>query len=174
VKIQFSVSAGSAEALARWGEKIKHILITYFVSNMSAKNYEKWVHVCRHHCKMKVGRFRDAVISSTFEPLLFCSCYYAFTRSTSLILLVSRMDIIFGFCKYRKPALLDQSRSQILYLPVLDQNISTTATHYQECVVISITTLSDTQSPQVWQGPWKLSLEKPLGIAGLVHFIFIG
>jgi len=35
----FPVSQGSAEALDRWGEKTKHRLISYFLSNTSAKNY---------------------------------------------------------------------------------------------------------------------------------------
>jgi len=34
----FPVSPGSAEALVRWGGKIKHILIAYFLSNICAKN----------------------------------------------------------------------------------------------------------------------------------------
>ena len=34
----FPVSAGSAEALVRWGAKIKHILIAYFLGNICAKN----------------------------------------------------------------------------------------------------------------------------------------
>ena len=36
----FSVSQGSAEALIRWGEKIYHLLIACFLSNISAKYYE--------------------------------------------------------------------------------------------------------------------------------------
>ena len=35
---RFPVSAGSAEALVRWGEKIKYILIAYFLGNIFAKN----------------------------------------------------------------------------------------------------------------------------------------
>ena len=34
------VSSGSAEALVRYREKIKHRLIAYFLSNISAKNYQ--------------------------------------------------------------------------------------------------------------------------------------
>jgi len=36
----FSVSQSSAEALVRWGEKIKYLLIAYFVNNVSAENYQ--------------------------------------------------------------------------------------------------------------------------------------
>jgi len=34
----FPVSPGSAEALVRWGGKIKYVLIVYFLSNIFAKN----------------------------------------------------------------------------------------------------------------------------------------
>ena len=34
----FPVSPGSAEALVRWGGKIKYILIAYFLGNICAKN----------------------------------------------------------------------------------------------------------------------------------------
>jgi len=35
---RFPVSPGSAEALVRWGEKIKYIFIAYFLGNVCAKN----------------------------------------------------------------------------------------------------------------------------------------
>ena len=35
---RFPVSPGSAEALVRWGGKIKHVLIAYFLCNTFAKN----------------------------------------------------------------------------------------------------------------------------------------
>jgi len=38
----FHVLAGSAEALVRWGGKIKHLLIFDFLNNMFAKNYQNW------------------------------------------------------------------------------------------------------------------------------------
>jgi len=36
----FSVLQGSAEALIRWGGKVQHLLIAYFLSNISANYYE--------------------------------------------------------------------------------------------------------------------------------------
>jgi len=39
----FPISQGNAEALERWGEKTKHHLISYFLSNTSAKNYRNWM-----------------------------------------------------------------------------------------------------------------------------------
>jgi len=38
LNFRISVSPGSAEALVRWGEKIKYHLTAYFLSNISAKN----------------------------------------------------------------------------------------------------------------------------------------
>jgi len=37
-KTQFPVSPGSAEALVRYGGKIKYILIAYFLGNIYARN----------------------------------------------------------------------------------------------------------------------------------------
>jgi len=42
----FFISPGSAEALVRWGEKIKYLLIAYFLRYFYAKNYQKSIHVC--------------------------------------------------------------------------------------------------------------------------------
>jgi len=36
----FLFPQGSAEALFRWGGKVKHLFIVYFLSNTSAKNYQ--------------------------------------------------------------------------------------------------------------------------------------
>ena len=43
--IVFPLSQGNAEALDSWGGKTKHHLISYFLSNTSAKNYRNRV-VC--------------------------------------------------------------------------------------------------------------------------------
>jgi len=43
--IVFPLSKGNAEALDRWGGKTKHHLISYFLSNTSAKNYRNRI-VC--------------------------------------------------------------------------------------------------------------------------------
>jgi len=39
----FPLLHGNAEALDRWGGKTKHHLISYFLSNTSAKNYCNWI-----------------------------------------------------------------------------------------------------------------------------------
>jgi len=39
----FPVSQGNVEALDRWGAKTKQRLISYFLSNTSAKNYHSWI-----------------------------------------------------------------------------------------------------------------------------------
>jgi len=41
----FPLSQGNAEALDRWGGKTRHRLISYLLSNTSAKNYYNWI-VC--------------------------------------------------------------------------------------------------------------------------------
>jgi len=53
----FPVSPGSAEALVRWGGKVKYILIAYFLGNICAKNCRnRAVYVKLQHV-VKVGRF---------------------------------------------------------------------------------------------------------------------
>ena len=51
----FPVSPDSAEALARWGGKIKYVLIAYFLGNTFAKKCCN--RVCKDYSKSKVGRF---------------------------------------------------------------------------------------------------------------------
>jgi len=38
--LSFCILPGSAEALVRWGGKIKHLLIAYYLRNICAKNYQ--------------------------------------------------------------------------------------------------------------------------------------
>jgi len=51
------ISQCNAEALDRSGGKTKHRLISYSLSNTSAKNYHNTDHVCQDYSKSKVGRF---------------------------------------------------------------------------------------------------------------------
>jgi len=53
----FPVAPGSAEAIVRWGVKIKYILIAYFLSNTFATNCLQLNRVCKDYSKSKVGRF---------------------------------------------------------------------------------------------------------------------
>jgi len=38
--LNYCIFSGSAEALLRCGEKLRHLLIAYFLGNTSAKHYE--------------------------------------------------------------------------------------------------------------------------------------
>jgi len=38
--LNYCIFSGSAEALVRWGGKLLHLLIAYFLGNMCAKHYE--------------------------------------------------------------------------------------------------------------------------------------
>jgi len=57
----FSVSPGSAEALIRWGGKILHHFIAYFLSNISAKYYENPTKLSRVTAKNIGNVFWDAM-----------------------------------------------------------------------------------------------------------------
>jgi len=51
------ISQGNAEALDRWGGKTKHRMISYFLSDTSAKNYRNPIMYVKIYSKSKVGRF---------------------------------------------------------------------------------------------------------------------
>ena len=53
----FHVLPGSAEAQVIWGGIVKRLLIAYFISNISAKNMSKSIHVRQSYSEPKVGRF---------------------------------------------------------------------------------------------------------------------
>ena len=53
----FPISQSNAEALDRLGGKTKLRLISYFLSNISAKNCRDTDCVCQDYSKSKVGRF---------------------------------------------------------------------------------------------------------------------
>ena len=59
----FPVSLGSAEALVRWGGKIKYLLIAYFLGNISAKNCRNRTVYVKIIAVVKVGHFfRHSVV----------------------------------------------------------------------------------------------------------------
>ena len=76
----FSVSPGSAEALIRWGGKMKYILIAWFLGNISAKN-------CRSrtvYVKMTASRrwnvfLRHSVDTDIMRLLIACRQCIALT-----------------------------------------------------------------------------------------------
>ena len=53
----FHISQDNAEALDRRAGKTKHCLISYFLSNASAKNYRNRIVYGQIYRKWKVGRF---------------------------------------------------------------------------------------------------------------------
>jgi len=57
----FSVSQGSAETIDRWGGKTKHRLISYFLSNTSAKNYRNRIMYVKIIASQRWDVFWDTV-----------------------------------------------------------------------------------------------------------------
>ena len=57
----FPISQGNAEALERWGGKARHLLISYFLSNTSAKNYRNRIVYVKTiaRCRMWADAQRD-------------------------------------------------------------------------------------------------------------------
>jgi len=53
----FPVLPSSAEAQAISGDIVKHLLIAYFIGNISAKKISKSDHVSQSYSKRKVGHF---------------------------------------------------------------------------------------------------------------------
>jgi len=65
----FTVSPGSAEALVRWGGKIKYILIAYFVCNIRAKNCRNRTVYVKSIASCKGGTFlRHGVVTPRQRP----------------------------------------------------------------------------------------------------------
>jgi len=57
----FPISHGNAEALERWGGKTKHRLISYFLSNTSAKNYHNQIVYVKSIASQRWDVFWDTV-----------------------------------------------------------------------------------------------------------------
>ena len=57
----FPLSQGNAEALDRWGGKTKQHLISYFLSQTSAKNYRNRIVYVKILASQRWGVFRDTV-----------------------------------------------------------------------------------------------------------------
>ena len=72
----FPVSQGSAEPLDRWGEKTKHRLIPYFLSNILPKSDR----VCQDYSKSKMGRFLRHSVELKIELKLSTETYANMTR----------------------------------------------------------------------------------------------
>jgi len=66
---EFPISQGNAEALERWGGKTKHRLISYFLSNTSAKNYHN-----RSVCVKIIASQRRDVFWDTVYTVYTAAC----------------------------------------------------------------------------------------------------
>jgi len=67
----FHVLPGSAEAQVIWGGIVRHLLIAYFMGNISAKKISKSIHVRQRYSKSKVGRFFETWCTIT-QDLNLC------------------------------------------------------------------------------------------------------
>jgi len=65
----FPVSPGSAEALVRWGGKIKYILIDYFLGNICAKNCRNRIVCVKIIANQKWDVFLDTVYRPPVKPV---------------------------------------------------------------------------------------------------------
>jgi len=61
----FPISQGNAEALERWGGKTKHRLISYFLSNTSAKNYRNRIVYVKSTASQRWDVFETWCISNS-------------------------------------------------------------------------------------------------------------
>ena len=69
----FPLSQGNAEALDSWGWKTKHRLISYFLSNSSAKNYQNWIVYVKIVASQRWDVFWDTVYLYTLDYRTSCS-----------------------------------------------------------------------------------------------------
>jgi len=85
----FPVSPGSAEALVRWGGKIKYVLIAYFLRNICAKNcrnrtvYVKIIASCKGGTFFwdSVRYYRKCHVTA-FGPVNRVHCSYSYHGAT--------------------------------------------------------------------------------------------
>jgi len=97
----FPVSPGSAEALVRWGGKIKYVLITYFLGNIFAKNW------CNRTANVKIiaSQRWDVFWDTVYVTHSVCDstiCLTPETKSQNRFLcgLIRRTSIP-GYCIFR-------------------------------------------------------------------------
>jgi len=75
----FPVLPDSAEAQVIWAGIVKHLLISYFIGRICAKNiFLKSIHVCQSYSKPKVGRFFETRCSYTDWTVILASINNAF------------------------------------------------------------------------------------------------
>jgi len=68
--LNYCIFSGSAEALVRWGGKLLHLLIAYFLGNMYAKYYENPTMLSRVTAKNVGDAFlRHTVVAITWTKL---------------------------------------------------------------------------------------------------------
>jgi len=69
----FPVSQGNAEALERWGGKAKRLLISYVLSNTSAKNYRNRIVYVKIIASQRLDIFETQCINLRTEThFIFC------------------------------------------------------------------------------------------------------
>jgi len=79
----FPLSQGNAEALDRWGGKTKHCLISYFLSNTSAKNYHNGIVYVKIIASQRWDVF-ETLCSSGSSTLMLSTCL-CHTASTLML-----------------------------------------------------------------------------------------
>ena len=72
--LNYCIISGSAEALARCGGKLQHLLIAYFLRNMCAKNYENLTTLSRVRPTAK--NFGDVFRDTVYIILLLLLCLF--------------------------------------------------------------------------------------------------
>jgi len=70
---EFQSLARQWEAIVKWGGKIKHLLISYFLSNSSVKNY-KMTSCTSKLWQDKLVTFFETTLLITDTTVLYCSC----------------------------------------------------------------------------------------------------
>jgi len=68
----FPLLQGNAEALDSWGGKTKHRLISYFLSNIRAKNYHNWI----LYVKIIASQRRDVFLRHSVVLTLYWQIHY--------------------------------------------------------------------------------------------------
>ena len=97
----FCSSPGSAEALVRWCGKIKHLLVAYFLTNISAKHYLNWFMWCRNYIETKLWHFKTLCTPCTqCTEIFYLNSLFTKRWTTYFHVLVILMYAVCLYCSF--------------------------------------------------------------------------
>jgi len=92
----FGISLGSAEALVRWGGKVKHVLTSHVLSNISAKKFSTWFTYLNVIARQSNGSFETQCIYTVSGKRWHSIFASNFVKCWSIFKILQAADYISG------------------------------------------------------------------------------